>query len=223
MDRGRARPGPRTSPRTAAQQLLANDQRTEPAPPGFLADMSNVDSDVTLSEFEVLQRASSEEVDVELINGRIYVVPVPDGEHAEFTMLIGDQVRDNCPGLRLLPACSLRIPAYRESRARVDGAIAPRGYFFDQPPWSDPSGVLMVLEVTSGRTLDAEVDRVEKRDAYAQAAIPAYLLVDRHRAEVNISWHPAGGEYQLIATAKFGAALRLPAPLDFDLDTTEFR
>ncbi|MFI6047339.1 Uma2 family endonuclease [Nocardia sp. NPDC051321] len=185
--------------------------------------MSSMDADVTLAEFEVLERASSEEVDVELINGRIYVVPVPDGEHDAYTMLIGDQVRDHCPELRLLPERGLRIPAYRESRARVDGAVAPREYFFDQPPWSDPSGVLMVLEVTSGRTRDAEVDRVEKRDAYAQASIPAYLLVDRHRAEVKIYWQPVGGEYQHVAAAKFGTLLRLPAPFDFDLDTTEFR
>ncbi|WP_040733999.1 Uma2 family endonuclease [Nocardia tenerifensis] len=185
--------------------------------------MSSMDADVTLEEFGVLERASSEKVDVELINGRIYVVPVPDGEHDSYIMLIGDQIRDHCPELRLLPERGLRIPAYRESRARVDGAVAPREYFFDQPPWSDPSGVLMILEVTSGGARDAEVDRVVKRDAYAQAAIPAYLLVDRLFAEVAIHWGPADGEYQHIAKAKFGTSLRLPAPFDFDLETKEFR
>ncbi|WP_378739783.1 Uma2 family endonuclease [Nocardia brasiliensis] len=184
--------------------------------------MSSMDADVTLAEFEVLERASSEEVDVELIDGRVYVVPVPDGEHDEYARIIGDQVRDHCPDLRLLHERGLRIPAYRESRARVDGAVAPRGYFRDQPPWSDPAGVLMIVEVTSGRERDADVDRIAKRDAYAQGAIPAYLLVDRHRGEVMIYWEPADGEYRHNATAKFGASLRLPPPFDFDLDTSEF-
>ncbi|WP_433663717.1 Uma2 family endonuclease [Nocardia sp. CA-128927] len=184
--------------------------------------MSSMDADVTLAEFEVLERASSEEVDVELINGRIYVVPVPDGEHAEFTSIIGDQIRDHCPEWRLYAEVGARIPAYRESRARVDGAVAPRGYFRDQPSWADPSGVLMIVEITSGRERDAEVDRIEKRDAYAQAHIPAYLLIDRHRAEMRIYWEPMNGEYRHTATAKFGASLRLPKPFEFDLETGEF-
>ncbi|WP_405162504.1 Uma2 family endonuclease [Nocardia sp. NBC_01499] len=184
--------------------------------------MNSMDADVTLGEFEVLERASSEEVDVELINGRIYVVPVPDGEHGEFTGIIGDQIRDHCPEWRLFSAVGVCIPAYRESRARVDGAVAQRGYFRGQPSWSDPTGVLMIMEITSGRERDADVDRIEKRDAYAQAEIPTYLLVDRHRGEVLIYWEPADNEYRRHATAKFGASLRLPAPFNFDLDTKEF-
>ncbi|WP_223885850.1 Uma2 family endonuclease [Nocardia colli] len=181
-----------------------------------------MDADVTLAEFEVLERASSEEVDVELINGSIYVVPVPDGDHVEFTSIVGDQIRDHCPEWRLFSEVGVRIPAYRESRARVDGAIAPRGYFRDQPSWSDPAGILMIVEITSGRERDAGVDRVEKRDAYAQADLPAYLLIDRHRADMTVYWEPADGEYRHTATVKFGAALRLPKPFEFDLDTSEF-
>ncbi|MFI7003017.1 Uma2 family endonuclease [Nocardia sp. NPDC050175] len=184
--------------------------------------MSSTDADVSLAEFDRLERASSEEVDVELINGRIHVVPVPDGEHAEFTSIVSDQIRDHCPDWRLFSQVGARIPAYRESRARVDGAVAPRGCFRDQPSWSAPTGVLMIVEITSGRERDAEVDRIEKRDAYAQADIPAYLLIDRHRAETKIYWEPANAEYRHTATAKFGAALRLPKPFEFDLETGEF-
>ncbi|WP_433579286.1 Uma2 family endonuclease [Nocardia brasiliensis] len=199
-----------------------DDQQPGTASPGYPGDMNSMDADVTLAEFEVLERASSEEVDVELINGRIYVVPVPDGEHDEYAGTIGDQIRDHCPDLRLRHERGLRIPAYREGRARVDGAVVPLGYFRNQPPWSDPAGVLMILEITSGRPRDADVDRIEKRDAYAQASIPAYLLVDRHHAEVTIYWEPVEGAYQHVSTAKFGSALRLPPPFDFDLETSEF-
>jgi Uma2 family endonuclease len=184
--------------------------------------MSIMDTDVSLAEFEVLERASSEEVSVELINGRIYVVPAPDGDHDEYAASIGDQIRSQCPDLRLMHERGLEIPAYRAGRARVDGAVAPRGYFRGQPSWSDPSGVLMVVEITSGRESDAHVDRIEKRDAYAQAGLPSYLLVDRHRSEVTVFWAPAEGRYLHTASAKFGVCLRLPEPFDFDLDTSEF-
>lgn len=202
--------------------IAQHEQHSDHAPPRYAGDMSIKDSDVSLAEFEVLERAASEEVSVELINGRVYVVPVPDGEHDLFAALIGGQIRDHCPELLLLHERGMSIPAYREGRARTDGAVAPRAYFRDQPSWSDPSGVLMLVEITSGRDSDAEVDRVEKRDAYAQAAVPAYLLIDRHRCEATIFWAPADDAYTQQSTAKFGAPLHLPEPFGFDLDTTEF-
>ncbi|WP_167474084.1 Uma2 family endonuclease [Nocardia arthritidis] len=181
--------------------------------------MSPMDFEVSVADFERLERASSDEVNLELINGRIYVAPVPDGEHDEFIADIGEQIRNNCPELRLLPERGLLIPAYREGRARVDGAVAPRGYFRDQPPWSDPAEVSMVVEITSGRERDADIDRYEKRYAFADASIPTYLLVDRHKAEVTIFWEPREGDYIEKLSAKFGAPLSLPEPFKFDLDT----
>lgn len=202
--------------------IIGPESRSDHPPPGYPEGMSIQDSDVSLAEFEVLERASSEEVSLELINGRIYVVPVPDGEHDEFAATIGEQIGKHSPELRLLHERGLRIPAYREGRSRVDGAVAPRGYFRGEPSWADPSGVQMIVEITSGRNRDAEVDRVEKRDAYAQAAIPVYLLVDRHRGEVTVFWEPSNGAYAQLATAKFGARLALPDPFGFELDTAEF-
>ncbi len=79
----------------------------------------------------------------------------------------------------------------------------------------------MVVEITSPDE-DSDVERIEKRDAYAQASIPAYLLVDRHHADVTIYWEPVEGAYQHVSTAKFGSALRMPPPFDFDLETSEF-
>lgn len=81
--------------------------------------------------------------------------------------------------------------------------------------------MLLVVEVTSGREVDAEVDRVDKRDAYAQAALPVYLLIDRHRGEAVVHWDPEGGRYRHASRAAFGAKLALPEPFGFDLDTSE--
>ncbi|MFF3224165.1 Uma2 family endonuclease [Nocardia suismassiliense] len=183
----------------------------------------DTDEDVTVAEFERLELAASEEVTVELINGRVYVAPMADGEHSEFISQVDEQIRAYRPELRLFHSPGLTIPADRACRARPDGAIAPSGYFRTQPPWADPAGVAMLVEVTAGRESDADIDRTEKRDAYAQALMPAYLLVDRHRAASTIHWHPADGSYRNTATAVFGCGLRLPPPFDFELDTSVFR
>ncbi|MGP9020638.1 Uma2 family endonuclease [Streptomyces sp. BR1] len=178
-------------------------------------------TEVALEEFEAFDAAAPEGFHVELINGRVLVTPAPDGDHDENVMSVGDQIRSRHPQLRMYQERGLAVPAYRAGRARVDGAVTPVGYFRGQPSWSDPAGVLMVVEVTSGREQDAEVDRIDKRDAYAQAGLPVYLLIDRHRGEAVVHWDPENGHYQHASTAAFGAKLALPEPFGFDLDTSE--
>ncbi|MFE3180886.1 Uma2 family endonuclease [Streptomyces violascens] len=178
-------------------------------------------AEVALDEFEAFDAAAPEGFHVELIDGRVLVSPAPDGDHDEDVAAIGLQILAREPTLHIYQGRGLTVPAYRAGRARVDGAVAPLGYFRGQPSWSDPAGVLMVVEVTSGREQDAEVDRVDKRDAYAQAGLPVYLLVDRHRGEAVVHWDPEGGVYRHSATSAFGAQLALPEPFGFDLDTSE--
>ena len=178
-------------------------------------------TEVTLEEFEAFDAAAPEGFHIELINGRVLLTPAPDGDHSEASRVVARQVIRERPDLWLYEERGLAIPGYRAGRARADGAIAPDGYFRGQPAWSDPAGVLMVVEVTSGLEQDAEVDRVDRRDAYAQAGLPVYLLVDRHRGEAVVHWDPEGGSYRHSARAAFGAALALPEPFGFDLDTSE--
>ncbi|MEV8014946.1 Uma2 family endonuclease [Streptomyces sp. NPDC086554] len=183
--------------------------------------MTVAPDEVTLEEFEALAEAAPESLQVELINGRILVTPAPDGDHSEASRTVARQIISERADLWLYEERGLAVPAYRAGRARVDGAVAPHGYFRGQPSWSDPEGVLMVVEVTSGTEGDAEVDRIEKRDAYAQAAMPVYLLIDRHRGEVTVFWEPVGGRYVHESRVAFGAKLPLPDPFGFDLDTSE--
>lgn len=183
--------------------------------------MTTVEPWVSVEQFEAVDDALPEDFTAELINGRIFVVPAPDGDHDEQVISIGDQIRDHAPDLRLYQERGLAVDRYRGGRARVDGAVAPRGYFRGQKPWADPSGVLLVLEVTSGREADAEVDRAEKRDAYAATDIPIYLLIDRHRRRAVVHWRPSGGRYTHESSAVLGEKLPLPEPFGFELDTTD--
>lgn len=177
--------------------------------------------EISVEDFEAVEAEMPETVQAEFVNGRIIVVPAPDGDHSEVAGIVARQIFSRDASLWLFEERGLHIPSYRATRARADGAVAPIGYFRGQKSWADPSGVLLVLEVTSGSEQDAEVDRVEKRDAYAQAELPVYLLVDRHKAEVVVHWEPKQGRYLHESRAAFGAPLPLPEPFGFDLDTTE--
>lgn len=183
--------------------------------------MTLTQSTVSVEQFEAVDRVLPEAFTAELINGRILVVPAPDGDHDEDVISIADQIHAALPGQRLYQERGLAVGPYREGRARADGAVAPRGYFRGQKPWADTSGVLLVLEVTSGTEAEAEVDRAEKRDAYAASGIPVYLLVDRRRREVVVHWGPADGRYTHRSAAVFGEKLLLPEPFGFELDTGE--
>lgn len=183
--------------------------------------MTTLQRPVSVDQFDAVDHALPDEFTAELINGRILVAPAPDGDHDEDVISVADQIRAGLPDLRLYQERGLAVSSYRDGRARADGTVAPRGYFRGQKSWADTSGVLLVLEVTSGSEPEAEVDRVEKRDAYAASGIPVYLLVDRHRREAVVHWIPSGGRYTHQASAVFGEKLALPEPFGFELDTSE--
>lgn len=161
----------------------------------------------------------------ELIDGEIVVTPPPDGNHQLDIWLILDQIRrssstrmqDSGNSGLLVP--SQEIPG--AGRVIPDAVVAPTDLdvFRDAPSWMSPDGIELVLEVTSSRP---ELDRGDKRRAYAQAGIPLYLLVDREYSRVTLFSHPAHGDYSRTSTVPFGDKLDLPEPFAFALDTAPF-
>jgi Uma2 family endonuclease len=176
---------------------------------------------VSIQAFEELDNALPEGFTAELIGGRLIVAPAPDGDHDEDVIYVARQIHARLPEVQLYQERGLAVDTYRDGRARADGVVAPLRYFRGQKSWADASGVLLVVEVTSGAEADAEIDRVEKRDAYAASSIPVYLLIDRHRGEAVVHWGPANGRYTHRASAVFGEKLSLPEPFGFELDTSE--
>ncbi|EMF01845.1 Uma2 family endonuclease [Streptomyces mobaraensis NBRC 13819 = DSM 40847] len=176
-----------------------------------------------VEEFEELARSAPETVRLEFINGRIEVKPVPDGDHREIVMWLQDVCRDRRPDMRLYAEASLKVENYRKGRAIADAALAPRKHFAGHGDWSDPKGVLMVVEVTSDDADTNRRDRMEKPVGYASAGIPVYLLVDRERRMVTVYSDPQDGTYLSSVSRPYGAPVSLPEPVDFTLETEELK
>ncbi|MFJ5828321.1 Uma2 family endonuclease [Streptomyces sp. NPDC093089] len=159
---------------------------------------------------------------VELIEGEIYVVPPANGEHEEIVSELNGQVRDHDKRVGRYTGIGLGLPGATADTVRVipDLVIAPKGSFDDQQEWHSPDAVLLVAEVTSAST--ASRDRVQKIRAYARAAIPLYLLIDREAGEAVVCSEPVGDDYAHKSIHKLGASVPLPHPLGFDLDTSAF-
>jgi len=161
----------------------------------------------------------------ELIDGEIVVTPPPDGNHQRGIWHILEQVILNSSikmqysGQSGLIVPSRGIPS--EDRLIPDAVFAPAelDVFHNAPSWMSPDGIEMALEVTSSRP---ELDRNEKRYAYAAAGIPLYLLVDRQFRRVTLFSKPEYGDYAQTSAVPFGRKLNLPKPFDFALDTAPF-
>ncbi|MEU5051476.1 Uma2 family endonuclease [Streptomyces sp. NPDC021096] len=179
--------------------------------------------EISVEDFEELDRGAPETVRLEFINGKVEVKPVPDGNHGEIAMWLLEQCMQQRPDLRLYLEQGLKVETYRRGRARPDGSLTPRKHFAGQGEWADPRGVLMTVEITSRDSDTDRRDRWEKRDGYAAVGIPVYLLVDRERCVVTVHTEPKKGEYRSIIVRSFGESVELPDPVGIVLETEELK
>ena len=176
------------------------------------ADVDRSEGDGLLEAFLALE--TPEGFKAELIEGEIVVTPPPDGDHETAIGRIVWQIARQCPEeLDFAGGKGLIVPT---GRFIPDGTFTRDGAMLGRESWSEPEGVLVVLEVTSSRP---GKDREQKRRGCAAAGIPLYLLVDRQRDQVVLHSEPRHGDYTVVATAALGDPLRLPKPFDFELDT----
>ncbi|WP_327296820.1 Uma2 family endonuclease [Streptomyces sp. NBC_01197] len=178
------------------------------------------DAQMSVEEFEELARHAPETVSLEFISGKLAVKHVLDQLHGAIVMWLLRQCMQHRPELALYPEQGLKVDSYRRGRACADGALAPLDHYVGQSgEWADPDGTLMVVEVTS---YDADTDlrdRVEKRDGYAAAGIPVYLLVDRDAEKLVVYSEPDRGEYRTRTSHAYGSTVTLPSPVSITLET----
>ena len=174
---------------------------------------------MSVEEFEQLERHAPETVRLEFIKGKVQVKPVPDGNHAEIYMWLVERCMQLRPDLRLYRERGLKTEAYRKGRARAGAILMPKGGLKGHGEWSEAGGVLMAVEVTSYDSGTNQRDRVEKPDGYAAAGIPVYLLIDRDDCSVVVFDQPEDGRYRHEEKLPFGATIKIPDPVNITLDT----
>ncbi|MFI9239222.1 Uma2 family endonuclease [Streptomyces sp. NPDC053079] len=178
---------------------------------------------LSIEEFEELAHRAPETVRLEFINGKVEVKPVPDGNHGTVAVWLAKQCMQQRPDLSLYQEQGLKVEAYRKGRARPDGALVPDDHFAGQGEWAEPDGVLMAVEITSHDSDTNRRDRLEKRDGYAAADIPVYLLVDREQCVVIVHTEPKQGGYRSVITRSFGEKVEIPAPVGLVLETEKLK
>ncbi|MET9105948.1 Uma2 family endonuclease [Streptomyces zhihengii] len=179
---------------------------------------------MSVEDFEELAAKAPAGVKLELINGKLQVKPVPDQLHRAIVMWLLTQCMQQRPDTLLYPEQDLRVSAYRRGRAVADAVLAPVDHFVTHDGmWPEPTGVLMAVEVTSHDADTDRRDRVEKRDAYAQAGIPVHLLVDRDADRLVVHADPSDGTYRSMRVHDYGATVDLPAPVAITLDTEKLK
>jgi Uma2 family endonuclease len=172
-----------------------------------------------------LSLATPEGFRAELIEGEIILSPLADGDHEDIIGLVIDQVAlGAATRMQVAGGKGLVLPRGNrcpKNHVVPDATFAPleRRLFRGTPPWMDPDGVTMVVEVTSSKPLQ---DRIAKRHCYALAGIPLYLLIDRDESRITLFSTPEADDYTESQSVAFGKPLPLPEPFAFELRTDDF-
>ncbi|WP_329084120.1 Uma2 family endonuclease [Streptosporangium sp. NBC_01469] len=96
----------------------------------------------------------------------------------------------------------------------------------DAPLWGEreilSSGLVLVAEIVSPGSM--EMDRATKPRIYAGCGIPIMLIVDPVASPPTVTAlsDPEEGSYRTMTHTEMGKPLRIPSPVDFDLDTSIF-
>ncbi|WP_433430933.1 Uma2 family endonuclease [Nonomuraea sp. CA-141351] len=162
---------------------------------------------------------------VEVIEGKLLVSPMGSPEHTWMAVDLDHALfpayRER--GWRGAPGgLNICIEGPRDSLV-PDFVLAPP----DCPRWGAgellSSGVLMVAEVVSPASVD--IDRKEKLRLYALGKVPIYLLIDplADDPSVTVFSDIEDDAYRVAVTAHVGKTITLPAPVDFELDTSIFK
>ncbi|MFE9023027.1 Uma2 family endonuclease [Streptomyces sp. NPDC007808] len=135
---------------------------------------------------------------VEIIGGHLLVTPSPDAPHARaLTKLMRPFIAAGLDDdeTEVLQNVGLWLPTGDEDYAIPDLVVVDADiddHFVENNAY-DPACFRLVLEVTSGNWKD---DLKTKVAAYARAAVPVYVVVDRKHQRLHVLTDPAGDRYE---------------------------
>ena len=160
---------------------------------------------------------------VEIIEGIITVSPAPAYRHNVIAARIQRRLYSVIPeDWEIFQTLAIAVPS-RLGMLIPDLVVAPVREDTETDTHIPAALAELVVEVTSKS--NARHDRSSKPAAYATAGIPLYLLVDRWAPDgptVILYGEPQGAVYRPLVTAKSGEPVKLPAPFDLLIDTSEF-
>ena len=160
---------------------------------------------------------------VEIVEGIITVSPAPACRHHVIAACIQRRLYSVIPeDWGVFQRLAIAVPP-RLDMLIPDVMVAPLREHVGTDTHIPAALAELVVEVTSKS--NARHDRITKPAAYATAGIPLYLLVDRWAPDgptATLYGEPKGDVYRPLSTAKFGEAIKLPAPFDLVIDTGEF-
>ncbi|MFD4260908.1 Uma2 family endonuclease [Streptomyces sp. NPDC058534] len=157
---------------------------------------------------------------VEILQGRLTVTPPPDGSHQLALTKLGrafDRAGIVEAGYEYVQGVGLWLPTLPADFAIPDFSIVDEDFrdAHVTKNYYAPNVFRLVVEITSSNWSD---DLGPKVECYAQAGIPAYLVVDRKHDEVLLYTEPADGTYSDPQRFKRGHDVPVPESVGVALD-----
>ncbi|MFF0310497.1 Uma2 family endonuclease [Streptosporangium sp. NPDC004379] len=180
-------------------------------------------SDRTIRKF-LASLSSDIPLRTEIIDGNLIVSPLGTPRHARIALQLTFALHpllEKHGWESFAGNVDICIEGPRDTMA-PDYCIVP----LNAPLWGDreilSSGVIMVAEVVSPGS--AHTDHHAKPRIYAGCGIPIMMIIDPVTSPpaVTVLSDPEDGAYRTAVHAELGKPVRIPAPVDFDLDTSIF-
>ncbi|MGW4044573.1 Uma2 family endonuclease [Streptomyces sp. NPDC004721] len=184
-------------------------------------EMADHSDGPTLDEmFEWLEQMHIPEgFKTEIVEGGIFVTPQRD-THWETILDIVEQLRAKYPRQRVKSDVRIDYPGHLNGFASDVVALAEGARKDEKGHWR-PGDVELVAEVISQGT--ARNDYGPKKDAFAAAGVPVYLIVDPYTGTWHLHTLPKDGEYRGVLSLDFGDEIDLnDTPVGLVLKTDEF-
>ncbi|MBA2808539.1 Uma2 family endonuclease [Streptomyces sp. KM273126] len=156
----------------------------------------------------------------ELIRGKIVVSPWSKLRYLRPMRRLRSQVEAYAPEGHVTETSPFLFTFPSSERGfGPDLFVADEAAFDTEGRHADGAALSLVAELTSLSTKDT--DWLDKLDTYGRV-VPVYLVLDMQVQEITAFWDPSPKGYRSRTTVPFGRALHVPAPFDFDLDTSGF-
>ncbi|GAA2431530.1 Uma2 family endonuclease [Streptomyces glaucus] len=170
--------------------------------------------------FEWVERMPvPEDYKIEIVGGNIFMAPQRD-THWDIILDIVEQLRAKYPRQRVKSDVRIDYPGHLNGFAS-DVTLLGEGAVKDSRGLWRCADVRFVAEVVSRQT--AANDYGPKKDAYAAAGVPVYLVVDPYTGRWHLHTLPRDGEYRGVLGLDFGHEIDLTGTVvGLVLKTDEF-